>query len=95
MPQSTRAYLVAHLQETFEMSAEQAGAILRASEPFWNAMEDAGGFVDSWGGGEFSVILPRLLGYIRREEWRRPIRGRCGRSCQSSKTDQQIALRRA
>jgi hypothetical protein len=70
MPQSTRAYLVAHLQETFEMSAEQAEAILRASEPFWNAMEDAGGFIDSWGGGEFSVILPRLLGYIRREEWR-------------------------
>ncbi len=43
---------------------ETAEDLVRASEPLWDAMERAGGLVDSWGGGEFCSVFPRPLGFI-------------------------------
>ena len=42
-----------------------AEAIVRASEPLWNAMEEAGGLVDSWGGGEFCHLFPKMCSAIK------------------------------
>jgi hypothetical protein len=69
MPQESRAYLVGALQMLLEVDVERAEDIVRSAEPFWNAMERAGGLVDSWAGGEFTVILPRVLEFIRSRSW--------------------------
>jgi hypothetical protein len=47
---------------------DAAGAedILRASEPFWNTVEEHGG-VDGWGGGEFCNLFPQALALIRQQ----------------------------
>jgi hypothetical protein len=39
--------------------------LVRSAESLWDAMERAGGLVDSWGGGEFCHIFPRVLAFIR------------------------------
>lgn len=70
MPQESRAHLVSALQALLEVDVECAEDIVRSSEPLWNAMERAGGLVDSWGGGEFTVILPRVLEFIRSGSWK-------------------------
>jgi hypothetical protein len=41
------------------------GTLVRPAEPLWDAMERAGGLVDSWGGGEFCHIFPRVLAFIQ------------------------------
>ena len=70
MPRESRAHLVNTLQTLLEVDVECAEDIVRSSEPLWNAMERAGGLVDSWGGSEFTVILPRVLEFIRSGSWR-------------------------
>lgn len=70
MPRESRAHLVNTLQTLLEVDVECAEDIVQSSEPLWNAMERAGGLVDSWGGGEFTVILPRVLEFIRSGSWR-------------------------
>jgi hypothetical protein len=45
--------------------AATAENLVRSAEPLWDAMERAGGLVDSWGGGEFCHIFPRVLAFIR------------------------------
>jgi hypothetical protein len=47
------------------VDAETAEDLIRAAEPLWDAMERAGGLVDSWGGGEFCTVFPRVLTFIR------------------------------
>ena len=65
MPRESRAHLVSAVRTLLEIDIERAEDIVRSAEPLWNAMERAGGLVDSWGGAEFTVILPRVLEFIR------------------------------
>jgi hypothetical protein len=48
-----------------DVEAATAEDLVRSAEPLWDAMERAGGFVDSWGGGEFCHTFPRVLAFIR------------------------------
>jgi hypothetical protein len=48
-----------------DVEATTAEDLVRSAEPLWDAMERAGGLVDSWGGGEFCHIFPRVLAFIR------------------------------
>jgi hypothetical protein len=65
LPPSSRRELIAALQVALSVTTEAAEAILRSSEPLWNALEDAGGLVDSWGGGEFCDLFPKMCAVIR------------------------------
>lgn len=71
MPEESRAYVVREVQRLLDVNKPLAEEVVRASEPLWNAMEDAGGLVDSWGGGEFTVVLPAVLNFIRTAGWRK------------------------
>ncbi|WBB55672.1 hypothetical protein [Verrucosispora sp. WMMD573] len=65
MPAESRAELTAAVCAAIDIDAATAEDIIRSTEPFWDAMERAGGLVDSWGGGEFCYVLPRVLSFIR------------------------------
>lgn len=65
LPPESRREVVSAVTAALGVSAEDAEAILRASEPLWEAMEEAGGLVDSWGGGEFCHLFPQMLAVIR------------------------------
>ena len=47
------------------VSPENAEAIVRSSEPLWDALETAGGLVDSWGGGEFCQLFPKMCAALK------------------------------
>jgi len=47
LPAESRAELLAALRTALDVGDDAAEVILRASEPFWNALEDVGGLVDS------------------------------------------------
>lgn len=64
IPALARTELVAAVCEAIDVDTATAEDIIRSTEPFWNAMERAGGLVDSWGGSEFRYLLPRVLSYI-------------------------------
>ena len=65
LPPESRVEVVAAISAAWEVDAAAAEEILRASEPFWNVLEDHGG-VDSWGGGEFCHVFPAALAFIRK-----------------------------
>lgn len=65
LPAQTRTYLVATLTASLGIDKRAAEKILRASEPFWNAIEQAGPLVDSWGGGEFSYLFPKMMAVLK------------------------------
>jgi hypothetical protein len=65
LPADSRAELVADVCAVLSVDVACAEDLIRSAEPFWDAMERAGGLVDSWGGGEFCGILPRLLADVR------------------------------
>ena len=65
MPADSRTEFVAQVRAVLGVDVNQAEDLIRSAEPFWDAMERAGGLVDSWGGGEFCVVLPRVLAYVR------------------------------
>jgi hypothetical protein len=58
LPLDSRREVVAAVGAALGVDTDKAEAIVRASEPLWNAMENAGGLVDSWGGGEFCYLFP-------------------------------------
>lgn len=64
LPPATREELIAMLEATLNVTPAAAENILRASEPFWNALENAGGLVDSWGGGEFYVLFEQMCALL-------------------------------
>jgi hypothetical protein len=68
LPGASRTEVVAEIRELLGVSVATAEDLIRSAEPLWDAMESAGRLVDSWGGGEFCGILPRLLGFIRSGE---------------------------
>jgi hypothetical protein len=65
MPAESLAWIVAEVRAVLGVDDSIAEDLIRAAEPFWDAMERAGGLVDSWGGGEFCTVLPRVLAYIK------------------------------
>jgi len=65
MPAESRAELTAAVCAAIDVDPATAEDIIRSTEPFWDAMERAGGLVDSWGGGEFCYVLPKVLSFIR------------------------------
>jgi hypothetical protein len=65
LPLDSRREVVAAVTAALDVSTEDAEAIVRASEPLWDAMEEVGGLVDSWGGGEFCDLFPKMCAAIR------------------------------
>ena len=65
MPDESRDRVVTKIRAALGADAETAEDLIRAAEPLWNAMERAGGLVDTWGGGEFCSVFPRVLTFIR------------------------------
>jgi hypothetical protein len=65
LPAASRAELVAEVRAVLGVDLDRAEDLIRSAEPLWDAMERAGGLVDSWGGGEFCVVFPRVLSFIR------------------------------
>ncbi len=53
------------MQAALGIDVENAARILRASEPLWDAMEQVGGLVDTWGGAEFCDLFPKMCAVIR------------------------------
>jgi hypothetical protein len=78
-PADTRREIVAEVCAVLDVEAATAEDLVRSAEPLWDAMERAGGLVDSWGGGEFCYVFPRVLAFISvRYGWRLTA-GRSGR----------------
>lgn len=65
LPTESRREVVSAVATALEVSATDAETLVRASQPLWDAMEDVGGLVDSWGGGEFCHLFPTMLAVIR------------------------------
>lgn len=65
LPPESRLEVVAAVQAALGITTEDAETVLRASEPLWDAMEQVGGLVDSWGGGEFRYLFPRMMAVVR------------------------------
>jgi hypothetical protein len=65
LPPGSRTEVIADVCVLLGVDIAAAEDLVRSSEPFWDAMERAGGLVDSWGGGEFCGIFPRVLAYIK------------------------------
>ena len=67
LPPESRHEVVLAVAAALDITAADAETLVRASQPLWDAMEDVGGLVDSWGGGEFCYLFPTMLAVIRRE----------------------------
>jgi hypothetical protein len=65
LPADSRSEIVAEVCAALDVEAATAEDLVRSAEPLWDAMERAGGLVDSWGGGEFCHIFPRVLAFIQ------------------------------
>lgn len=65
LPADTRREIVTEVCAVLDVEAATAEDLVRSAEPLWDAMERAGGLVDSWGGGEFCYVFPRVLAFIR------------------------------
>lgn len=65
LPTGSRRDVVDAVEAALGVSTENAEAIVRASVPLWEAMEEAGGLVDTWGGGEFCYLFPKMCAVIR------------------------------
>ena len=65
LPAASRRAIVTEVCAVLDVEAATAEDLVRSAEPLWDAMERAGGLVDSWGGGEFCYLFPRVLAFIR------------------------------
>ncbi|MBP6995219.1 MAG: hypothetical protein KBB39_03655 [Phycicoccus sp.] len=65
LPAQSRTYLVTEICRVLDVDEASAESLIRAAEPLWNALEEESDLVDSWGGGEFCAIYPRVLAFIR------------------------------
>ena len=57
---------MAEVRAALGVDADTAEDLVRSAEPLWDAMERAGGLVDSWGGGEFCGLFPEVLKFVQR-----------------------------
>jgi hypothetical protein len=67
LPPESRHEVVLAVAAALDITPADAETLVRASQPLWDAMEDVGGLVDSWGGGEFCHLFPTMLAVIRPE----------------------------
>jgi hypothetical protein len=67
LPTESRREVVLAVATALDVPPADAETLVRASQPLWDALEDVGGLVDSWGGGEFCHLFPKMLAVIRRE----------------------------
>jgi hypothetical protein len=65
LPAESRQEVVAAVQAALRVDKADAEQIVRASEPLWEALEQVGGLVDSWGGGEFCYLFPKMCAVIQ------------------------------
>ena len=65
LPDDSRREIVAEMSVVLDVGTATAEDLIRSAEPLWDAMERAGGLVDSWGGAEFCHIFPRVLAFIK------------------------------
>lgn len=65
LPADSRREVLAEMCALLDVEAATAEDLVRSAEPLRDAMERPGGLVDSWGGGEFCHIFPRVLAFIR------------------------------
>lgn len=65
LPADSRSGLIADIRQVLDVDVATVEDLVRSAEPLWDAMERAGGLVDSWGGGEFCHVFPRVLAFIR------------------------------
>lgn len=65
LPADTRREIVVDVCAVLDVEPATAEDLVRSAEPLWDAMERAGGLVDSWGGGEFCYMFPRVLAFIQ------------------------------
>ena len=65
LPAESRREVASAVAAALGVSTEDAEAIVRASEPLWDAMEEVGGLVDSWGGGEYCYLFPKMCAVIK------------------------------
>jgi hypothetical protein len=65
LPPESRRYVVDAVAAALGVSPGGAHRIVRALMPLWQAMEEVGGLVDSWGGGEFCTLFPKMCAVIR------------------------------
>ena len=65
LPPDSRREVVAAVGAVLGVNPDDAEVIVRASAPLWDAMEEVGGLVDSWGGGEFCHLFPKMCAVIR------------------------------
>jgi hypothetical protein len=68
LPADTRREIVAEVCALLDVEPATAEDLIRSAEPLWDAMERAGELVDSWGGGEFCYVFPRVLAFIQSGE---------------------------
>lgn len=66
LPPDSRREVVEGVQQALGVKKRTAESIVAASEPLWEALEEAG-VVDTWGGGEFCVVLPQVCALIAAE----------------------------
>lgn len=65
LPPASRTEVIAEVRALLRVDVAAAEDLVRSAEPLWDAMERTGGLVDSWGGGEFCSIFPRVMAYIK------------------------------
>lgn len=65
LPADSRSEVVTAVRTVLGVDTATAEELTRAAKPLWDAMERAGGLVDSWGGGEFCHVFPKALAFIR------------------------------
>ena len=85
MPSESRREVASAVEAALGVRPEDAEAIVRASQPLWDALEEAGGLVDSWGGGEFCYLFPENV--CRPQVHRVSLRsdGKNARSCRGAR----------
>ena len=64
LPPESRREVVSGVRAALGVDADTAEDLVRSAEPLWDALERCGGLVDSWGGGEFCAMFPRVLAFI-------------------------------
>ncbi len=56
--------MVSEVRAVLGVDFATAQDLMRAAVPLWDARERAGVLVDSWGGGEFCDVFPKVLAFI-------------------------------
>jgi hypothetical protein len=65
LPPESRREVASAVATALGVGTDDAEAIMRASAPLWDAMEEVGGLVDSWGGGEFCYLFPKMCAVLK------------------------------